>query len=123
MQRPISHSIPRTDKKLSFAKSGIAIQETTRRFTSDLRRLARLLDNDINFEEDRTGISDPANSGYSVLRGSSRRGGTTWPPRSSNWKSALVPRGTDRIRDSLFERLSSTSLQDREVASCSVRLR
>jgi hypothetical protein len=52
--------------KPSFAKSGIAAQETTRRFIGDLRRLARLLDNDINFEEERTGIVDPANSGYSV---------------------------------------------------------
>ena len=52
--------------KPSFAKSGIAVQETTRRFIGDLRRLARLLDNDINFEEERTGIFDPANSAYSV---------------------------------------------------------
>ena len=52
--------------KPGFAKSGIAVQETTRRFIGDLRRSARLLDNDINFEEERTGIVDPANSGYSV---------------------------------------------------------
>jgi hypothetical protein len=49
-----------------FSKSGMAIQETTRKFIGDLRRLVRLLDNDIDFEEERTGISDPAASGYSV---------------------------------------------------------
>jgi hypothetical protein len=52
--------------KPSSTKSGIAIQETTRRFIGDLRRLVRLLDNDIKFEEEQTGISDLANSGYSV---------------------------------------------------------
>jgi hypothetical protein len=49
--------------KLHFAKSGM---ETTKRFIGDLRRLVRLLNNDIDFEEERTGIFDPANSGYSV---------------------------------------------------------
>lgn len=49
-----------------FSKSGMPIQETTRKFIGDLRRLVRLLDNDIDFEEERTGISDPADSGYSV---------------------------------------------------------
>ena len=52
--------------KPNFAKSGIAIHETTKRFIAESRRLVRSLDNDINFEEERTGISDPANSGYSV---------------------------------------------------------
>jgi hypothetical protein len=49
--------------KPHFAKSGM---ETTKRFIGDLRRRVRLLDNDIDFEEERTGISDLANSGYSV---------------------------------------------------------
>ena len=53
-------------KKPGSTQNGNAIQETTRRFIGDLRRAVRLLDNDINFEEEQTGISDPANSGYSV---------------------------------------------------------
>jgi flagellar FliJ protein len=44
----------------------VAMQERTKRLVSDLRRLVRLLEHDINYEEQRTGISDLANSNYSV---------------------------------------------------------
>jgi hypothetical protein len=43
------------------------IQERTRRLVCDLQRLIRLLDYDINFEEERTGISDLAHSNYSGI--------------------------------------------------------
>ena len=45
----------------------LTTQERTKRFVSDLRRLIGLLEHDINYEEERTGISDRANSNYSVL--------------------------------------------------------
>jgi len=78
--------------KPSFAKSKIALQDTTRRFIGDSRRSARLLDNDINFEEERTGIFDPANSGYSVTARQLRARRENLAATISNWKSALAPR-------------------------------
>ena len=45
----------------------MAIQEITKRFIGNLRCLdVRLLDNDVDFEGERTGIPDPANSGCFV---------------------------------------------------------
>ena len=44
-----------------------AIQERTKRLVCDLRRLVRLLDHDINFEEERTGICNPASSNHSAI--------------------------------------------------------
>jgi hypothetical protein len=45
----------------------VLLQKRTDRFISDLRRLVQLLEADIEFDEERTGISDPANSNYSDL--------------------------------------------------------
>jgi hypothetical protein len=45
----------------------VLLQEMTNRFIRDLRRLVQLLKVDIEFEEERTGISDPMNSNYSNL--------------------------------------------------------
>jgi hypothetical protein len=64
MRRPTFHCMTRTIRMKQ--KSGMEIQETTKRFIGHLRRLVRLLDNNIDFEEERTGISDPANLAYSV---------------------------------------------------------
>ena len=50
----------------TLTKREVLIQERTKRFISDLRRLVQLLDADINIEEERTGISDLTNPDYSV---------------------------------------------------------
>jgi hypothetical protein len=44
----------------------VQIQQRTERLVSDLHRLIQLLDCNIEFEEDRTGIFDLTNSNYSV---------------------------------------------------------
>jgi len=50
----------------------VTIHERTKGLISDLRRLIRLLEHDINHEEERTGISDLTNSDYSALARRSR---------------------------------------------------
>lgn len=45
----------------------LTTEERTKRFVSNLRRRIQLLEHDINYEEERTGISDRVNSNYSVL--------------------------------------------------------
>jgi hypothetical protein len=50
----------------TLTKRNVLIQERTKRFISDLRRLVQLLDADINIEEQRTGIFDRTNPDYSV---------------------------------------------------------
>lgn len=45
----------------------VSIQERTKRLISDLRRLIQLLEHDINYEEERTGIYDLTDSNYSIL--------------------------------------------------------
>lgn len=45
----------------------VSIQERTKRFISDLWRLIRLLEHDISYEEERTGIFNVTNSNYSLL--------------------------------------------------------
>ena len=50
----------------TLTKRNALIQEKTKRFISDLRRLVRLLDADINIEEERTGIFEVTNPDYSV---------------------------------------------------------
>lgn len=44
----------------------VTVHERAKRLVSDLRRMVQLLDHDINYEEERTGISDLTNSNYSV---------------------------------------------------------
>jgi hypothetical protein len=51
----------------TLTNRSVLIQERTERFISDLQRFVRLLEADIEFDETRTGISDPANSSYSAL--------------------------------------------------------
>jgi hypothetical protein len=50
----------------TLTKRSVLIQERTKRFISDLRRLVQLLDADINIEEERVGIFDLTNPDYSV---------------------------------------------------------
>jgi hypothetical protein len=42
------------------------VQERTQTFISDLRRLVKLLESEIESEEEHTGVFDPANSSYLV---------------------------------------------------------
>jgi hypothetical protein len=44
----------------------VQIQERTERLASDLLRLIQLLDSNIEFEEERTGVFDLKNPNYSV---------------------------------------------------------
>ena len=51
----------------TLTNRNVLIQERTKRFISDLRRLVRLLEVDIEVEEERTGILDLTNMNYPVL--------------------------------------------------------
>ena len=45
----------------------ILIEERAERFISDLQRIVRLLEADIEIEKERAGVSDPKNPNYSTL--------------------------------------------------------
>jgi hypothetical protein len=51
----------------TLTKRHVLIQETTKKFISDLQRMVQLLEADINIEEDRTGIFDLTKPDYSVV--------------------------------------------------------
>jgi hypothetical protein len=50
----------------TLTNRNVLIQKRTKGLISDLRRLVRLLEADIDMEEERLGISDPTNPDYSV---------------------------------------------------------
>ena len=50
----------------TLTSRNVLIQKRTKGLISDLRRLVRLLEADIDMEEERIGISDPTSPDYSV---------------------------------------------------------
>lgn len=67
MQRPNSYHDTRTvQMKPRFTTHERAMQGTAERFIGNLRRLVLLLDHNIIYEEELTGIFDLADSKYSV---------------------------------------------------------
>jgi hypothetical protein len=51
----------------TLTNRSVQIQERTKRLASDLQRLIQLLDCNIEFEEERTGVFDLTNPNYSVI--------------------------------------------------------
>jgi hypothetical protein len=51
----------------TLTNRSVQIQERTKRLASDLLRLIQLLDCNIEFEEERTGVFDLTNPNYSVI--------------------------------------------------------